>query len=139
MLGLRREYRVGISVLEVFSVMRSALVILVVAVKMPRLALLVPTRREMDRIRGETGKEREREKARKSTIVSSLCNVCRNPSLPSSSILRRGPAWKATGLQIACQLNHNRDSGSRDNLASGYHGVSSPRPKPKVSGVHVLM
>ncbi|RLU18159.1 hypothetical protein DMN91_010402 [Ooceraea biroi] len=51
------------------------------------------------------------------------------------------PAWKTAwsssffpkGLQIACQLNHNRDSGSQDNLTSGYHGVSSQRLKPKVS------
>ncbi|KYN12783.1 hypothetical protein ALC57_15062, partial [Trachymyrmex cornetzi] len=46
---------------------------------------------------------------------------------------RRSPSFFPQGLQIACQLNHNRDSGSRDNLASGYHGVSSPRPKPKAS------
>jgi len=46
---------------------------------------------------------------------------------------RCSPSFFPKGLQIACQLNHNRDSGSRDNLASGYRGVSSQRPKPKVS------
>lgn len=81
---------------------RCVLVTLVVAVKMPRLccpARLAPTRREMERAGMMQRRERERQtenREKKSTIVSFLCNVCPDPSLPPFSFLRCSPAWRTT-------------------------------------------
>lgn len=62
--GLRREYRVGISALEV-SVMRSVLMTLVVAVKMPATLLsraVSPNSKRDGTNTRERGRERESEK-----------------------------------------------------------------------------
>lgn len=119
----------------------------ILAVKMPRLrgpALLAPTRDGTNRGdagwrgegRGGRMRERKREHDRVPPFVTSVATqVSLRP--PSFAVALPGrqcsPPFFPRGLQIACQLNHNRDSGSRDNLASGYRGVSSPRPEPKAS------
>jgi len=106
-------------------------VTLVVAVKMPRLSLSLVSRAV--KLDAKRAREREREKGH--DRVLSLYRVAptrvslRSPSSFVVTLHGRGDVGSSLlsrGLQIACQLNHNRDSGSRDNLASGYHGVSLP-------------
>lgn len=144
--GLRRKYLVGISSLELFSAVRS------VCARDSRgrgknaatlLSRAVSPDSTRDGKNGNNAERREWEGEWEKRAWSCPFFVTSAPtrvfSLRSPSLIvaplgeRRSPSFFPQGLQIACQLNHNRDSGSRDNLASGYHGVSSPRPKSKVS------
>lgn len=108
---------------------RPVLVTLVAAVKLSWLrcpARLVPTRREMERAGVMRERDGEGEKGGERGSCPFFVTSAPTPVSLSFAVAppgrRRGLSFLPEGLQIACQLNHNRDSG--DNLA---HQDITPR------------